>query len=172
MKRMRIMTVAVVILFLSGCAGSSMLVRQSLKKDLTPYRILNFAVDSKLAEDVSEEQSNLEAEVAARVKKLNFFSSVELGEPKDSSMDRLFVKATISDIRKVSGTARFLAGAFAGQASLTTDVLFIDLVAKDTLGSFQVKGQSGGTGLSGGTGDAVKKCAQGLVDLISKHRSR
>ena len=69
----------------------------------------------------------------------------------------------------MSAGARFMLGAFAGKATMTTDVDFIDAASGKTLGSYSIKGKSGGTGVSGGTSDAVKKAAEGIAQVISEN---
>jgi len=164
------MTTLLACICLFGCAGSQMVARQPLETDLSSFSSLSFTVESGVADDVTKEKADLEKQVVEKLKLLNLFSQVQIENPSQTSPNNLLVKVTISNINKVSGTTRFFAGAFAGQASLTADIAFIDVKAGKTLGSFFVTGKSGGTGMSRGTGDAVKKTADGIVNLIAQHR--
>jgi hypothetical protein len=152
-----------------GCAGSRMATFRPLDTDLRPYSSFAFAVETKVTEDVTMEMTALEEQVILKVKELTLFQAVTLGEPEQPSEATLFVKAVISQIKKVSGSKRFFMGAFAGKASMTTDIFFIDAATGETLGAYSVTGESGGTGVSGGTNEAILKAAEGIAQIISEH---
>ena len=160
----------IVIIFFSGCGGSSMTVQQPIEKSLTPFSNFLFYCESNVAEDVTEEITELEAEVAKEVKTLAVFDSIMLGDTEEVTDGTLKVKATIQQIDKVSGAERFFLGAFAGSASMTIDVLFSDAATGETLGAFSITGESGGTGLSGGTSEAITETAIAIRDLIKENR--
>jgi hypothetical protein len=159
--------------FLSGCAARSQLVSvQPVVTDLGTYSSVVLWVQSGVADDVEQEMSDLEGLTLSRIKALNLVEDVQLGEGIGGQPGTLIVKATISEMKKVSGTRRVLLGAFAGRASMTTEILLVDAATGKTLGSFSVTGQSGGAGVSGGTSDAVQKAAQGIADIIAQNYKR
>jgi hypothetical protein len=158
------------VLVLAGCtARTQMVPLESLDTNLSPYTRAVVTAETAIAEDVTQELSVLKELTLTKLKELNTFQEVRLGAPEDAAPGTLHVKITISKIKKVSGGARFMLGAFAGRATMTTDVLFIDAASGKTLGSYSITGESGGTGYSGGTSDAVKKTAEGIAQVVSEH---
>ena len=118
---------------------------------------------------MEKEITDLEYMVANNIKELNIFQDVTLGDYSETSESTLLVKLSIMKIKKVGGFERFMLGAFAGKASMTTDVVFVDAASGKELGSYSVTGQSGGTGVSGGTSDAVREAAEGVAKVISEN---
>ncbi len=117
--------------------------------------------------DVKKEKADLEGLTVSRVKALNRFSSVQLKTGDVSpTPETLVVNVGITHIKKVGGTKRFMLGVAAGRASMTTEITIVDSSTGRTLGSYTVTGESGGTGLSGGTGDAVTKTAVAVAGLL------
>jgi hypothetical protein len=49
---------------------------------------------------------------------------------------------------------------------MTTEIAIVDASTGKTLGSYTVTGESGGSGLSGGTSDAVVKTAEAVAALL------
>ena len=166
---LNLIVVFILALLFAGCGGSTMEVKQPLEKSLSPFTHFAFSCETNVAEDVTEEITELEERVAEEVKSLALFDSVELGSDKEFPPGTLQVTATIMEIEKVSEGERFLLGAFAGQASMTIDVIFEDAATGETLGSFSITGESGGTGLSGGTSQAIDETATAIRDLIREH---
>ncbi len=153
-------------IILAGCAGSHLIAVHPFEQKLNPYRAVYFSTESMTVEDINKEIFTLEEQVVTRLKNMAIFEQALLGECENQCEKALNVKAVITGIKKVSGSARFWGGAFAGKASLTADVIFADGVTGDTLGVYTVTGKSGGTGVSGGTESAVKKTAQAITELI------
>ena len=58
-------------------------------------------------------------------------------------------------------------GAAAGRASMTTEITLVDSSTGRTLGSYTVIRQSGGSGLAGGTSEAVTKTAEAIAGSIT-----
>jgi hypothetical protein len=174
MIRNRLIEVSVVLALLvtlGGCtAGFKMVpVNPLMEGGLRTYSSVVLSVESGVAEDVQKEMNDLQALAIEKIKALGIYQSAQLGEAADAGEGTIIVKATISKIRKVSGFARFMAGAFAGKASMTTDVSFIDAPSKKVIGTYSITGESGGTGYSGGTSDAVKKAAEGIADVLRQY---
>lgn len=164
---------AMLLIVLAICAGctaqSKMVAIDPLDTDLSPYVLVVLSVQPGVAEDVEKEISNLEYYTAKEINKLEIFEKVELSDLPGSSEGTLFIRIVISQIKKVSDGERFWGGAFAGRASMTTEISFIDAASRKTLGSYTVTGESGGMGVSGGTGEAVRETAKGIADVISKN---
>lgn len=152
----------------SGCAARSKSVAlQPVTADMSRYKTVVISVESRVAGDVRKEQSDLDGLIVSRVKALNRYSSVQLktGEVA-ATPETLLVNVGITHIKRVGGTKRFMLGAAAGRASMTTEITLVDSSTGKTLGSYTVTGQSGGTGLSGGTSDAVTKTAEAVAGLL------
>ena len=160
-------------IILAGCTASHKMVSiEPSESDLRSYSAVVLSVESNVADDVQKEMTDLEKLAVAKIKALNIFKSVQLGNGERAPAGTLVVKASISKMRKVSGTSRFMVGAFAGRASMTMDVILSDAVTKESIGSYSITGQSGGTGVSGGTSDAVNKAAEGIADLLANNYKR
>lgn len=169
-RLIEILIVTALLVMLGGCAaGYKMMPLRPLETDLQSYSSVILSVESDVTEDVQKEITDLEELALAKIKALNIYKSAELGEGTEAGEGTIIVKATIKEIKKVSGFTRFMAGAFAGRASMTTEVSFIDASSKKTLGTYSITGESGGTGMSGGTSDAVKKAAEGIAETLQKN---
>ena len=162
----RLMVVVTLGLLALACAGSQVLVVRPFEGKLAPYSTLYFSTASSVFEDLSQEMTDLEEEVASQVKELGMFNNVLLGPCYENCDGVLQVNAEVTKVKKVSGTKRFMLGAFAGKASMTATIVFLEPASLDTLGSYTVTGKSGGTGVSGGTKSAVGKTARAIVQLI------
>jgi len=81
----------------------------------------------------------------------------------------LLVKLAVTDAKKVGGNKRFMLGAFAGRARMTTEISFVHARTGKVLGTYMVTGESGGSGFSGGTSDAVQKAATAAGDLVAQN---
>ena len=155
-----------------GCTAAIQLTPVTpLGTDLHSYSAVVFLAESKVPDDVRNEVGSLQLLTVTKIRALNAFKSVELGDGAGSGSGTLLVKATISSIKKVSSTARFMLGAFAGRASMTMDIVFVDAASGKQLGAYAITGKSGGTGYSGGTSDAVRKAADGIADILAKNYS-
>lgn len=125
-------------------------------------------VESNVSEDISQEISDLEIELAERFRALDDVSQVSLGGTPGEHEGAVLVKVSISEIRKVSGARRFFLGEMAGRASMTADVEFIDGDSGIVLGRYEVVGKSGNTEFSGLTGDAVEKTAEAILAVMAE----
>jgi len=176
MNKQRIMPLAgliVLSIFLAGCTASRKTVSiEPSESDLRSYSAVVLSVESNVTDDVHKEMTDLERLAVAKIKALNIFQSVQLGNGEGAPARTLIVKTSISKMRKVSGKSRFMVGAFAGRASMIVDVTLSDAVTKESIGSYSITGQSGGTGVSGGTSDAIDKAAEGIADLLAKNYRR
>jgi hypothetical protein len=152
----------------SGCSARSKSVTlQPLTTDMSQYKNVVLSVESRVPADVKKEKADLEGLTVSRVKALNRFSSVQLktGDVAPTP-ETLVVNVGITHIKKVGGTKRFMLGVAAGRASMTTEITIVDSSTGKTLGSYTVTGESGGSGLSGGTSDAVTKTAEAVAALL------
>lgn len=158
---------ALTVLTVSACsARSSLVTTQPTQADLRGYTTLALVVDSTVAEDVQQETTAVAVRTLERLESGSRFQTVRLADTTEADPGTLLVRATVTKVRKVGAGTRFLAGAFAGRANLTLDVSLIDAASGKVLGTHTVVGESGGTGLSGGTNDAVDKAAEAMAKLV------
>ena len=154
---------------LAGCSGTSLTAIRPLEQSLNSYKTLYFSAEPMITEDIDEEIGDLEQRVVSGLNNQSAFERALLGTCTDTCTNALNVVAVITDIRKVSQGSRLFGGAFAGKASMTADVVFLDAVRGDTLAVYSVTGKSGGTGFSGGTESAVSQTAKAIIELIQNH---
>jgi hypothetical protein len=125
-------------LLLAACGGSQLTAVQPFEQPLSHYQKVYFSAEPMVAEDVTEQLSDLEEEVIKQLNKLGVFETTMLGKCSDSCVNTLNVHAVITHIRKVSGASRFFGGAFAGKASMTTEVTFTDAATGGILGVYTI----------------------------------
>jgi hypothetical protein len=153
-----------------GCSARRQMVPNLyLNTSLSNYPVCVFSVESHVSEDINKELNELRSEIFKKVSILGVFRSIQFARDCEEAEGCLLVVISISDIKKVSGAKRFFLGAFAGRANMKTDITFIDAAAQETIGSYTVTGESGGTGLSGGTGDAIRKTSEAIVEIIQEN---
>ena len=103
--------VAVLVLFfIIGCGGSKITSLQSFETKLNSYNKLYFSTEPMVTEDISQEMQDLEIYVLEKLKDSPYFDTVLLGTCETECNNTLNVKAVITDIKKVSGSARFFGG--------------------------------------------------------------
>jgi Domain of unknown function (DUF4410) len=153
---------------LVSCAGASMVVREPIRFSLEQYPRATLEVDSRVATDVAEELKLLKAYLVTELQRGKAVELVEGGAEAGDGCLR--VHATVTHINKVSSSARLWGGALAGKASLTVDLAFSDGANGGTLGSVEVTGKSGSTGMAGGTNSAVRETAKKIADLVLGQR--
>ena len=173
-RRVGFSCAALAVAVVSGCAARSKAVTlQPVTADMSQYKTVVISVESRVPADVSKEKIDLEGQIVSRVKALNRFSNVQLrtGDVPPTP-ETLVVNVGITHIKKVGGTKRFMLGAAAGRASMTTEITLVDSSTGKTLGSYTVTGQSGGSGLAGGTSDAVVKTAEAVAGLLGGGAAR
>lgn len=150
-----------------GCAAKSQMVPNlNLDTNLSNYPICVFSVESHVTQDINKELDELKSEIFEKISLLGVFRSIQFASDCEKAEGCLLVVISISDIKKVSGAKRFFLGAFAGRANVKADITFIDAATQETIGSYTVIGESGGTGLSGGTADAIRKTSEAIAKII------
>ena len=152
---------------LAGCASSTLVPMKTMSTEVRTYRSVRVSVESRVAQDVTKEISTLQGEIVSRIRAAKRFEDVALVDTTAS--DGLLVKTSVIGVRKVGGGTRFLLGAFAGKASITADVEFVDAASGAVLGSYSVKEKTGSSGFAGTTGDCVEKAAKAIAKLTTEH---
>ncbi len=154
-----------------GCASSKYGTTVGLEKPLNAYLGAYFSADAQIAEDIAEDLYKFEEATAKRINKAKLFQAVNIGQCKGKCEKSIEIKATVTDIKKVSGTSRFFLGAFAGEAYVEATVTIFDAETKESLGIYTVKGTSGSSGYSGDTSSAFDNAAKAIVKIIKENFS-
>jgi hypothetical protein len=159
-------------LLLVGCGGITMTDIRTLQQPLTNYQALYFSVRPDVGENIDDQMMKLEETVLKQINKRKLFDKVRLGNCIDSCSRAIIVTTTITEVNKVSGTARFFIGMFAGNATMTAEVVFVDALSGDTIGVYSITGKSGSSGFSGNTGSVTKGIAKKIVKLIEANSQK
>lgn len=169
MRNPRLAGVLILSALIAGCSAQfSMSPVSPLAEPLSEYRAAYLACESATTEDVAGELADLSGLTLSRIMEMGVFESAQLADAGDQyGAGDLVIRVSILNIKKVGGFKRFMLGAFAGRASMEIDVQFLDGASNRVLGSYLAKGESGGTGMSGGTSIAVMKTAEAIENLIA-----
>jgi len=149
--------------FVAACGSTRLTPRLVLEQPLTQYRTVHFAAEAAVAEDVSKQLSDLEEKVLKQLTKEELFQTVLLGKCTDSCSNAVNVIAMLTDIRKVSSFARIMIGMWAGKATMTSEVNFVDGASGRILGTYYVHAEDAN---QGDTGSLVSRTAKAIVKLI------
>src|SRR5437899_315363 len=85
---------------LSGCASSTLVPIKTLDTEVRPYRSVRISVESKVAQDVSKEISQLQGEIVSRIRETKRFDEVTLAQDTTGTAG-LLVRTSVIGIRKV-----------------------------------------------------------------------
>jgi hypothetical protein len=155
-----------------GCSSRSKMVPNlALETDLSRYPICFFSVESQVTEDMDKELNELKSGILQRMSELNIFRSIQFARACEKSEGCLHVKVTITETKKVSGSKRLALGYLAGRAKMKAEITLIDATTQETIGSYTVTGESGNTDFSGGTGEAIRKASEAIVEVIQENYS-
>lgn len=152
-------------LSLPGCSARSSSVVASPMPDLSSYSTLAVTVESTVA-NTAQETAALATEILARAKASGRFKEVRPAAPRESKPRTLQLTATITKLKKVSGTKRIMFGVGAGRSNVIAQVNLTDAKTGKALGSYEIKGESGGSMFAGGTDDAVGKAGEQVVAVL------
>ncbi len=152
-------------LSLPGCSARSSSVVNTAPPDISSYSTLAVAVESQVA-DTDKEKTALASQIMALVKPRERFKEVRPAGARENKPRTLLLTATITNVKKVGGTKRFMLGVGAGRANVTAQVNLTDAKTGKAVGSYTVKGESGGSAFAGGTEDAVNKASEQIVSVL------
>jgi hypothetical protein len=155
------------LLLLAGCAMVTQVDVRPIRTGLDPYPIVVVSVESAVSEDVSREVFLLKGLTVARIADQRIFRAAQLWDGELGPQGTLLVKVLVRGIHRVSGAERYWLGILAWRAWMEADVTLVDAATGVELGFYSVKGESGGTGMSGDTRDAVRQTARGVALLLS-----
>jgi len=152
-------SVAVLLFVVSVCyGGASGSITGATKPTVDLGTFKTVAVTVKSVGDVKdEERSELKDDIVKCLQEDGKWIPAERGD--------LTINVTVTEMSRVSAAARLLSGVFAGKAKCKADISLIDAKGA-VVSSFSVEGQSGGTGLSGGTGTAIRDVARLIAEYF------
>ena len=152
------------VVMLHACAArGTMATPQPITADLSAYPAVVVNVTSEVSDDVQNESAQLTQKIVEEVQKTGRFAEVRAGGVPGADVTALRLVATITDIRKINAGQRFFGGAFAGRARVRLRVWLVDTPSGRVLAEQEVTGESGGTGMSGGTADALTQGARAIA---------
>ena len=154
-----------------GCATSNYGTTVGLEKPLNTYLAAYFSADSEVAEDIGEQLFKFEESTSDKLSEAKLFQVVNIGQWEGKCEKSLDIKATVTRIRKVTGTSRFFFGIFAGDAVVEATVTVSDGMTKQTHGTYTVKGTSGNNGFIGTTNTAINNAAKAIVKIIKENHT-
>jgi hypothetical protein len=156
--------------FIGGCAASaSFKMLKPTTVRLAVYKTVLLNVSSQI-EDTKEEIVQLEKMTFNKLHDINLFDRIDSKSSSKEITNGLQLDIKITKLERVSPTARFLVGAFAGQAEIAVDVDLLDLKTKQIIGSFKLLCKSsGGNVFAGTTDDAIELTAIKIADFVKKN---
>jgi hypothetical protein len=102
-----------------------------------PYRVIvveEFETTPEIARDYPTATRECQANTVWALQEKKVYQGVESGKAAMGRRDEtLLVKARVTDMRVVSGAARFWGGAFAGSSYMELDLTFIDAATNTTV---------------------------------------
>lgn len=161
------------LLVFGGCAAgfNTMPIQELEPAPTIPFGVVRVDVIPALAEDATQELTDLEIQLMEGFKELGAVNKVVLEHPGTETENSLLVRVTVSNLKKVSQTSRFFLGSFAGKAEMTALVDFIDGNDGSELGKYKIVGSSGGSGFAGGTEDAITQTVEAIIGIFAENYS-
>jgi len=116
--------------------------------------------------EVTKEKSDLEGLTVSRVKAPQPVLE-RTAQDRDTAPtpETLVVNVGITHLKKVAGISASCS-ARRGPGSMTTEITLVDSSTGSPSAGYTVIGQSGGSGLAGGTSEAVTKTAEAVAGLL------
>lgn len=154
----------------SGCsnASSSLKVDYSGIEQLSNTGNLEIVVICK-ASKAKKEKLNIEKAVLSEMQKLGMFKSVYAADSAGNYTSDLRMEITVTAIKRVSASARFLVGAMAGQGKVEANIDLFDLTVKKQILWAKVSGAtSTGSAFAGTTQEAINQLAEAIGKIFQE----
>jgi len=155
-----------------GCGYSRNFPVEPLQQNLTAYKQVFFSAQTGLAEDISDQIKYMEERTLKKLNGTKLFQETAIGDCQVNCNGVLLVKAEITDIKKVSEGARFFLGMFAGSAWIKAKVSLVEASTARVIGTYDIEGNSGSSGFSGGTNSAINKAVDEIVKIVKENCPR
>ncbi len=162
---------------LTGCAGAmfpaetSFMPVHPLESGLNAYSTLKLSFEPGTGvfgtvENPTSVTGGLYVATVLKLRALGLFKTVELDTSASQPPGTLTMKVTILGVSHVDDATRFMAGLWAGRASLAVSVDFIDRETGKTLGSYAITGRSSAATYSSDS-QAVRQVADAIAAVIA-----
>lgn len=171
---LKIAATFLVLLTLAGCASSSGVVRNASALSINNPVSLDFVsveTSSSLG-GLDSEKRLLDDSVILGLKETGFFGSVGGNAAETNAGSGITIKVEITEIQKISDTARLWMGWLAGQARIVVQVTVADLNSGKQIERFEAEGASGKSAKAGTTDEAIQRAAEQVVAEMIEIRSR
>jgi Domain of unknown function (DUF4410) len=158
----------------SGCstASSSLKVDYSGIEQLSNTGNMEIVVICKSLK-AEKEKSNIEKAVLLQMQKLGVFKNVYTADSGANYTSDLRMEITVTAIKPVSASARFLVGAMAGQGKVEANIDLFDLSVKKQILWAKVSGvTSTGSALAGTTQEAINQLAEAIGKIFQEKMNK
>jgi len=169
-KRLAPVAVLLACVLFGGCSAGFRAVAVDPIPPSQPFEYTSVVVSARslMVDQTDEEMSDLKVAIVDQLEKLSGMPPITLEHEGSNHANALLIEVVVDDLRKVSGEQRFWLGSMAGRANMSASINFRNGDSEEALGQYRVTGESGGSGFSGGTSDAVLKTAQGIKEIMMK----
>jgi hypothetical protein len=128
-----------------------------------PYHAILINVESSAPADLSKDVVDIASQLTEQVRELNAVPQVLRGDRTVVAENQLLIHLTVSKLRKVGWVKQFFLGVFAGKASMTSTVQFVDGNTQSPIGSYELFADGPGTG------NAVGLTLEAVVNLLKEN---
>ena len=155
---------------LTGCATSPQVIKVPPTVVVGRPASLDFILvtTTNTLPDVQAETALLQDSILSGLRQTSLFPNIDTVAPKETPAAGIQITASITQITKVSNSARAWYGGLAGKAQVVALVKISDLASHQPIEEFGVEGHTGASARSGLTDEAVQLAAAQVVDEI-KH---
>lgn len=122
-------------------------------------------------EDSERERISFNDRVFSDLRETGLFASVNEGTSSNSPGAGIKIESRITEINKVSDSARVWYGGLAGQARIVVQVTISDLSSGRPLETFEAVGLSGKSARAGTTEEAIQRAAEQVAAQVVKINS-
>ena len=173
-KSLIYMALAVLMISLYACGGQEAQPEQpvvkitKLSKKYTKVVIYPFTTTAEIAKDYPDATTELMSSMMTSLQMKGAFQSVKVAN-KDQKLDRntLALKADITNLRIVSGTARFFGGVFAGSSGVDVKLTMIDGKTKKVLRDEPMNSSNNAWAASYSSGSTDKSLISDMGNILA-----
>lgn len=168
------MALAVLMISLYACGGQEAQPEQpvvkitKLSKKYTKVVIYPFTTTAEIAKDYPDATTELMSSMMTSLQMKGAFQSVKVAN-KDQKLDRntLALKADITNLRIVSGAARFFGGVFAGSSGVDVKLTMIDGKTKKVLRDEPMNSSNNAWAASYSSGSTDKSLISDMGNILA-----
>jgi Domain of unknown function (DUF4410) len=156
-----------ILMMLAGCASSGVVKNASTVTHAPITRDFVVLKTSSSVTNANPEIKLLNALIMSGLQDTHKFGHISDNTNAMNLTGGIMVNAEITELYKVSDSARMLVGGLAGRARILVQVTVSDLKSGNQIATFEVEGKSsGGTAFAGTTDQAIQQAAEQVVAEI------